>query len=325
MGSGGSPAGGTTAAGGAAGTIATGGAAFTGTDAGATGNTASPSDASADSGGTSGGADATGGNADAGRGPWSTPNPVAELVSTANDRDVTLTADRLEMYFRSDRSGPVELWVTTRTSTSSPWGTPVLATALNTNRTELTPEIAGDGLTIWWSTDIVGSGSVGSFDIYVSTRTSRTAAWSAPAIVTEVSSTAVDFAATPFQDQLTLFVTSQRAGGFGGDDIFISTRATTGSVWGAPVQVPELCTATGDSGAFPVDPNDIYLASFVTGDQEIFVSRRASTADPFGAPVQVVELGSTADDEAPWVSADERDIFFSSDRSGTFHIYESTR
>jgi Tol biopolymer transport system component len=232
------------------------------------------------------------------------------------------------MYFRSDRpggSGPTDLWVTTRATTSDPWGTPVLATGLDSKSTELTPEISLDGLTIWFSTNRAGSQSVGSFDIWVSTRASRGAAWSAPTDVTEVNSSAVDFAGTPFPDFLTMMLTSQRAGGLGGDDIFMATRPDTTSPWGTPVFVPELSTTADDSGAYPVDPNDIYLSSKITGDQELFVSRRASTGVPFGAPVHIPELGSPASDEAPWVSADERYVVFSSDRSGIYQIYESTR
>jgi hypothetical protein len=258
---------------------------------------------------------------------WQTPTVVPQLASAYNDRDVTLTADRLEMYFRSERpsASGTDIWMTTRATIADSWNAPVPATDLNSKSTELTPEVSADGLTIWISTDRPGPRTAGDFDIWVSTRASRGAAWRAPASVPEVNSPGVDFGATPFPNLLTMMLTSSRTGGLGGDDIYLSTRPSLASPWGSPVPVSELCTAANDSGAYPVDPDNIYLSSKSTGDQELFVSRRASSADPFGAPVRITELSSPSSEEAPWVSADERDIFFSSDRTGVYQIYESKR
>src|SRR5262245_23929212 len=82
-------------------------------------------------------------------GPWSAPTPFPELTApgTALD-DPTLTADMLEIYFNSNRSGNDDIWMSTRSTTSSVWNDPTLVAELNTISRESDPEVSYDGLVI---------------------------------------------------------------------------------------------------------------------------------------------------------------------------------
>jgi Tol biopolymer transport system component len=65
--------------------------------------------------------------------------------------------DGLEVIFVSDRTGGLgwwELWTSTRTSTSSPWSTPVHLSALvNSEYDETRPSLSWDGTTLYFWTD----------------------------------------------------------------------------------------------------------------------------------------------------------------------------
>ena len=54
-----------------------------------------------------------------------------------------------------------------------------------------------------------------------------------------VNSSAWDLSARESADGLTLLFHSQRSGGIGGEDIWMSTRATKNDPWGKPVNLGE--------------------------------------------------------------------------------------
>jgi hypothetical protein len=216
----------------------------------------------------------------------------------------------------------VGLPVAKRASTSAAWGTPVLATALNSTATETTPEIAGNGLTIYVASD--RTGTLGLTDIWVSTRPSRSAAWSAPIDVVALNSTAGDVAGTQSPDALSILFSSSRGATA---DIYISTRLTTSDAWGAPVPLAALDDpAADDLGAMATpDGLSIYFESSRTGGSDLYVARRASRSDPFGVPQAISELNTTAVDGDPWISPDRHHLCFASTRSGTSELYEAAR
>src|SRR5262249_28339589 len=90
----------------------------------------------------------------AGRGQ---PSGTPVLESTLNDPTATddqpcVSADGLELYFNSTRAGGmggIDIMVSTRSSTSQPWGTPTFATALNSTANDGGPTLTADGLRIY--------------------------------------------------------------------------------------------------------------------------------------------------------------------------------
>jgi hypothetical protein len=100
---------------------------------------------------------------------------VVELSSTSFDRQPTLRRDGLEVIFSSDRpggQGGLDLWVSTRASTSDAWSAPIpLEGEVNSPLNEAGPALSFDALTMLFHT--ARPGGVGAFDLHETHRTRR--------------------------------------------------------------------------------------------------------------------------------------------------------
>jgi hypothetical protein len=84
-----------------------------------------------------------------------------ELSSPYDDRRMTIRRDGLLLIFTSDRPGGVgglDLWVSRRSDTHSPWGEPVnLGPPVNSEADERGSALADDGVTLFFSSNRAGS------------------------------------------------------------------------------------------------------------------------------------------------------------------------
>ncbi len=98
---------------------------------------------------------------------------IAELSTPFLDRQPTIRRDGLEMFLASNRPGTLgglDLWVSTRASTSDPWSTPVnLGSVVNSVGPDAGPALSFDGTTLCFQSN--RPGGLGAFDLYVTTRT----------------------------------------------------------------------------------------------------------------------------------------------------------
>src|SRR5688500_19447833 len=102
-------------------------------------------------------ADATVGAPDAGAGfgPWSTPVRLEALsTNDAGDSTPSVTDDRLQLFFTSDRGGSSQIYVSVRFAVGDPWGLPDQVVELNAPGPENGPDISPDGRTIWFSRSV---------------------------------------------------------------------------------------------------------------------------------------------------------------------------
>ena len=172
---------------------------------------------------------------------------------------------------------------------------------------------------------------MGNIDVWVSTRASRTDAWSAPVCVPELSSTANDQGAAPSPTLLEVVFSSDRDGTVGDPrslDIYLAMRASTSAAWGTPVALTEANSPRTDGDARLVAGGlELYLSSNRTGSAgtDLYVATRSATTEPFSSPLLIAELNSRDNETDPWISEDRRYIVFASDRTGNNEIYEATR
>ncbi len=250
------------------------------------------------------------------------PTNLGPIVnSSAGDTSPSISADGLELYFSSDRPGGYgldDIYVTTRATTEDDWGEPVnLGPIVNSSAADITPCISADGLELYfcdWGEP--RPGGLGN-DLWVTTRPTKDDEWGEPVNLATVNSSGYEFTPEISSDGLELYFESERPGGYGLDDLYVSTRATTEDEWGEPVNLGptinsplwEHCPTISADGLtlfFDID--------FPTGD--LMMTRRATKDDDWGEPVN---LGHSASDHwASDISADDSTLFFMSERDGGF-------
>jgi hypothetical protein len=155
---------------------------------------------------------------------WGAPVNLGTLVNSgANDRGPSISADALELFFHSSRSGGSgvrDIWVTMRTTTEDPWGKLAnLGPIVNSSSEEVGPSISADGLSLFFASN--RPGGYGSADVWVTTRDTMDNEWGAPVnLGPPVNSWAEEFAPSISPDGRTLYFTSDRPGGLGQRDVW---------------------------------------------------------------------------------------------------------
>jgi hypothetical protein len=189
---------------------------------------------------------------------------------------------------------------------------PVLVPELASSSRTDNPTLTGDLLEIYFTTDRVS----GNGDVWFATRASADAPFGTPAEVDAVNGPSFETSSAISADGLTLWFGSDRAGGAGANDIWVSQRATRASAWSTPVNVVALNSPADD---IPRPPGQHQLvmpmsSELATPDHyQTYLATRATTGAPFAAPVPIPELDyadrSTVDG---FLTDDGLTMFFSS-------------
>jgi len=133
------------------------------------------------------------------------------------------------LYFTSTRPGgpgDYDIYASTRVGDEGEFGPAVLVPELSGPGRDTRTAIRRDGLEIFLSSDTTGRvGGIGSQDIWVSTRATTLDPWSTPVnLGPAVNSVAFDGAPALSFDGTTLYFFSERPGGFGKRDLYVTTR-----------------------------------------------------------------------------------------------------
>lgn len=245
------------------------------------------------------------------------PNNMGPTInSTVEDGGPSISSDGLELYFYSFFDGWAipTLRVATRETTEDPWGETVsLEPPL---KSSTAPNLSADGLSLYFES--FQPGGSGQADLWVTTRTTVSDPWSAPVnLGPSVNSPALEMAASISADGLSLFFQSNRAGGSGDWDIYVTTRATLSAPWSTAVNLgPTVNSADFDGHPYIMtDGLTLLLTSARSGgygDWDIWITRRTTTDDDWGTPMNLGPNFNTSAGEAePSLSADGRTLYFS--------------
>ena len=128
-----------------------------------------------------------------------------------------------------------------------------------------------------------------------------------------VNSTANDQHPALSKDGLSLYFTSDRPGGFGGLDLWVSQREDEEAPWGMPVNLGATVNSSGldFAPALSPDGHDLYFNSDRPGGfggSDIYVASRANTHDDFswGTPVNLgAAVNSVYPDSGPTIFVDK--------------------
>jgi hypothetical protein len=272
-------------------------------------------------------------------GPFGPPEVISVLSEGATDASTTdggtpdasnptFTADLLELYFTTGRDGGLglsDIWDSRRASPSDPWGAPAPVRELNSADTETSPGISADGLTIWFESD--RPGGKGKYDVWMATRPNRNSAWTAPVNVPELSSTDDDMA-HPAMGSPLLILAATRSLTPPEWDLLWATRPDQTSPFGTPTPITELNSSSSDVDPYlSADGLEFFFNSnrVESNDEDLYYATRTSTTGKFSEPQPITELNTTSKERDPWLSPDLRYIIFTSNRSGTYLIYQATR
>ncbi|MGB2865299.1 MAG: LamG-like jellyroll fold domain-containing protein [Sedimentisphaerales bacterium] len=158
--------------------------------------------------------------------------------TSASDGTPSISADGLELYFadvgpsgspyRPGGHGGGDIWVAKRKSKDENWSNPVnLGPTINSSSMETYPNISADGLSLYFSS---------SGDIFVTTRARKDDDWGTPVNVGAPPNTS-SWEGFPniSPDGRVLFFYSNRSGGYGGMDLYVTMRPTVFDSWGQAV------------------------------------------------------------------------------------------
>lgn len=214
----------------------------------------------------------------------------------------------------------------------TPWSAPVnLGAAINTAGNEAGPCISRDGLSLYFNSD--RPGGFGVADIYVARRASESGTWGALVnLGPGVNTSGADQACALSPDEHWMFFNSNRPGGFGLGDLYVTrrhNRRSDGDWLAAQNLGPTTNTAAIE--AFPTYYEDeatgvitLYFSSNRPGGQggmDIYAAALQPDGS-WGAPAPVLELNSLFDDVQPNVRRDGLELFLSSNRPGSFGAYD---
>ncbi|HMI92414.1 MAG TPA: hypothetical protein VK509_13655 [Polyangiales bacterium] len=250
------------------------------------------------------------------------PRAIAEISGEdTTDDDPSLSSDRLLLYFNSRRDGGLgreDIWFAARDDAAAPWQAPTALPELNSDARETGIALAGDGLQLWWSSD--REGGQGGLDVYRATRATRADAWSAPEPVAELSSPGDDLVSALSSDGAILLL-ARRDDEDDDYDLYGAARSPT-AAFAAPEPLTELNSDDEESDGFLLG-NGLQL--IFTRDGDLMLAERPTRAAPFGAAVELATLNSEEDDRDAWSSDTLDYVVFSSDRTGSYLLYEATR
>ena len=223
----------------------------------------------------------------------------------------------------------------------SDWSAPVnLGAPINTSATEQKGALSKDGLTLYFGSD--RPGGLGSLDLYVSHRATLDSPWDEPInLGPAINSSGFDNGPSLSNDGHILFFSSNRPGGQGQFDIYVSRRkdpnADIGdSGWEPAVNVgPGVNTADVDIAPMYLQsaeegPANLYFSRGVQAAQlsDIYVAAVSRAGESLGPAELVAELSVQGfNDAAPTVRRDGHEIFFWSTRLGSAgsDLWTSTR
>jgi len=147
--------------------------------------------------------------------PWAAGTNVGAVNTGSTEYGVSVTDD--DLYLLTISSSRIVQ--STRPTVSSPWGSAQSVPEL-TGSSPRDMGLSLDGLTVYYGASNVSG--PGGYDIVKSTRVFRTSKWSAPVLVANVNSTTTDRSPKPSPDGRQLFFSSSRAGGVGGQDVWMA-------------------------------------------------------------------------------------------------------
>jgi Tol biopolymer transport system component len=250
-------------------------------------------------------------------GPGQSLGPLAN--SPVFDGSPTVSSDETELFFTSARQGQQDLFASTRPSKDGSWSHPQnLGPAVNDPMSDdFSLRLSADGTALYFAS--TRRGGFGAADMYVATRASRQRPWGpATNLGPRVNTEAFEAFPTPTADGTMLYFNRSTAFDSQDSDIWVTSRTGPEDPWDVPQGVRGGINSERAefSPSVSTDGNTLYFASERGAGLEMWVSSRTDRSHDWGTPERVrggvnVPRSMTL---APFISADERSLYFMSAR-----------
>ncbi|WP_394823988.1 hypothetical protein [Pendulispora albinea] len=171
--------------------------------------------------------------------------PNVNNGTTNGDYEPHVSADGLELYLSSDRggsgsTGQSDLFVATRTTTLTDFGSAVPVANVNTEKLERAPALVSDKSALYFASDGYGGPSGGLIVKAIRSGGAYTSPQTVP-----LGTTTGDGSPVPSGDDRILFFGSGRNGARGGSDIWFATRAKASDVFDDPTNARDVAALNG--------------------------------------------------------------------------------
>jgi len=170
----------------------------------------------------------------------------------------------------------------------------------------------------------IHSGQGHDTNLRVLKRESENEDWRPPEDLGPIVNTADDSGASISADGLTLYFNSNRTGGHGSWDIYMTTRITKNDPWGSPVNLgPKVNSSSSEAWPWlSADGLELYFHSWRPGGYggvDIWVTRRATKDESWGQAINLgSEVNSSYDEYGPCISPDGLLLFLDTPAGGGY-------
>ncbi|MTB53375.1 OmpA family protein [Lewinella sp. W8] len=246
-----------------------------------------------------------------------TPRPVKGMINTKENLEYfpSLSVDGQRMIFtrRTPGRGNFEDFYQSERQPDGSWGPGAPITSLNSEYGEAAQTLTADEQYMVFTACLRPDG-LGSCDLYFSEK--RDGKWSTPQNMGEViNSGATDRQPSISADGRLLFFSSNRPGGYGGDDLYVTGRGPSGN-WSPPVNLGPVINTKGND-QFPFWANDGKTLFFTSnghpgmGGDDLFRSQ-LTPDNAWGTPGNLGYPINTPEDEANlFISLNGEQAYFS--------------
>ena len=241
-----------------------------------------------------------------------------------------------EIIFTSSRNGATggehegitgqdftDFW-TSKQDRKGEWSTPTLADEgenINTDDSDGAGTMNANYTKLYFTRCEAGEHRKNGCQIMVAAKSGGSFSNAKPVEIATVDTLDIVGHPTLSEDELILYFSADRKGGFGGKDLYVATRKSPGEAFGRPFNLGENINTAGDE-VFPFLRNDttLYFSSNGHGGMgglDIFMAT-VDTAGNWGKPVNLKSpMNSTGDDFAICFHPTQEKGFMSSNRGNT--------
>lgn len=248
------------------------------------------------------------------------PRPLTEVNSAGEEVEPFLSADRLTLYFASDRGdGLRRSYRATRSKPEGPFDTIEEQSEINVPGAISRFALASDGLTAYiaapsgYPTDATGHP-----DLFSATRSSVAVPFTSAQFkpIAALNTTENEWDPFPSPDGLRLYY-NEHIPSKSLNHMMLAERAAPGGAWVKKGEVPGLSVTAPTKADNPAVTGDERLIVFssdlsgsVGGSRDLWYAVRADRDQPFGAPRQVPVVNTADFESEGYITPDGCELYF---------------